>query len=113
LFRETRCLVCQGQSIDESDAEFAGDLRRIIREQVAQGRTDPEVRAFLAKRYGDFVLLRPPFSPLNAVLWMGPFLVVAGGAGLLYFRAKLRPSEPPLSADEEARLAALTEQRPS
>jgi cytochrome c-type biogenesis protein CcmH len=111
LFRETRCLVCQGQSIDDSDALLAGDLRRLVRQQVAQGRTDSQIRAFLAERYGDFVLLRPPFSPLTAILWLGPFAVVAVGAGILYVRAGPRPSEPPLSPKEEAALAALGEKR--
>jgi len=111
LFRETRCLVCQGQSIDDSDALLAGDLRRLVRQQVAQGRTDAQIRAFLAERYGDFVLLRPPFSPLTAILWLGPFVVVAVGAGILYARARPRPSEPPLSPEEEAALAALGQER--
>jgi cytochrome c-type biogenesis protein CcmH len=110
LFRETRCLVCQGQSIDDSDAPLAGDLRRIIRQQVAQGRSDSQIRAFLAARYGDFVLLRPPFSPIGAVLWVGPFLVVCIGAAMLVRRTGPPIADAPLSPDEEARLAAMTEE---
>ncbi|MGI9168628.1 MAG: cytochrome c-type biogenesis protein [Caulobacteraceae bacterium] len=107
LFRETRCLVCQGESIDDSDAALADDLRRIVRAQVRAGRTDGQIRAFLAARYGDFVLLRPPFSIANAVLWSAPFLVALLGAGLLVSRRRPPAPPPDLSAEEEARLAAL------
>ncbi|RYF88830.1 MAG: cytochrome c-type biogenesis protein CcmH, partial [Caulobacteraceae bacterium] len=69
LFREVRCLVCQNESIDDSTAGLAGDLRKVIREQVAAGRDDAEIRAFLVDRYGEFALLKPAFSAPNAVLW--------------------------------------------
>ena len=107
IFRETRCLVCQGESIDDSDAQLAGDLRRIIRARVAAGASDGQVRAFLVARYGEFVLLRPRLSLPNALLWGAPFAVAAIGAGVLIARRRrLTPTEP-LSAEEEARIAAL------
>jgi cytochrome c-type biogenesis protein CcmH len=114
LFREVRCLVCQNESIDDSEAPLAGDLRQLIRSQVVQGRPDREIRAFLVRRYGEFVLLKPAFSLANALLWLTPFLVVAGGAATLTFRG-LRPAPPgtetALSAAEEAQLAALSRDR--
>jgi cytochrome c-type biogenesis protein CcmH len=107
LFREVRCLVCQNESIDDSEADLARDLRRIVREQVAAGRTDVQVRAFLQARYGEFVLLKPPFSWGNAILWGAPFLVAAGGLAILILRRK-PPQEPEdLSAEEEAELEAV------
>ncbi|HXV00841.1 MAG TPA: cytochrome c-type biogenesis protein [Caulobacteraceae bacterium] len=108
LFRETRCLVCQGESIDESDAALAADLRRAIRERVGAGQSDDEVRAFLVARYGDFVLFRPRLTLTNALLWSAPFVVALAGLGLLIARHR-GASEPaaPLSPAEEARLAAL------
>jgi cytochrome c-type biogenesis protein CcmH len=108
LFRETRCLVCQGESIDDSDAPLAADLRRVIRQHVAAGASDAEVRRFLDARYGDFVLFRPRFDWSNALLWAGPFL--AALAGLLWLvRRERAPGPPtePLSEAEEARLATL------
>jgi len=107
LFQETRCLVCQGESIDDSDAELAGDLRGAIRAQVAAGRSDDQVRAFLSARYGDFVLFRPKLSAANALLWGGPFLVAVLGAVLLFRRQRAMIQTPPLSPEEEARLQAL------
>ncbi|MGA2952579.1 MAG: cytochrome c-type biogenesis protein [Caulobacteraceae bacterium] len=109
LFRETRCVVCQGESIDDSDAPLAADLRRLVRAQVASGRTDGQIRGFLVARYGDFVLFRPPLSWTNLVLWVGPFLVALGGLALLITRER-RPPAPPaaeLSAEDEAKLARL------
>lgn len=107
IFRETRCLVCQGESIDESDADLAGDLRAIVRQKIAGGASDGEVRAFLVARYGEFVLLRPPFSLPNALLWGAPFGVAAIGLGLLVLRRRSADKPPPLSAEEEARIEAL------
>jgi cytochrome c-type biogenesis protein CcmH len=105
LFRDVRCLVCQSQSIDESDAALARDLRQLIRGQVAEGRSDAQIRAFLVSRYGQFVLLTPKLSLGNAVLWAGPLLVVLAGAGALIARRRA-PEPPPLSAQEEAELSA-------
>lgn len=112
LFTEIRCVVCQNESIDDSNADLAGDLRRIVREQVEAGRTDAQVKAFLVERYGEFVLLRPSFSPGNALLWAGPFVVVLGGLAVLAARAR-RPAsiEPDLSPDEERRLREIVKAR--
>ncbi len=107
LFREVRCLVCQNESIDDSEADLAEDLRKLVRGQVAAGRTDAEIKRYLTDRYGEFVLLKPPFSPGNAILWLTPFAIVFGGGAILILRARKPPSTPPLSADEEAALAAL------
>jgi len=110
LFREIRCLVCQNESIDDSEAELAADLRRIVRDQIAAGRSDPQVRTFLTDRYGEFVLLKPKFSPGNAVLWLGPFAVILlGGAAALMLRRK-DGGVTPLSPEEESRLAALADE---
>jgi cytochrome c-type biogenesis protein CcmH len=108
IFRETRCLVCQNESIDDSEADLARDLRGVIRGQIDAGRTDAQVRAFLVARYGEFVMLKPSLSPANWVLWFGPFLVVAAGTGWLVLRRRSQSSPEPLSPEEEARLAALT-----
>jgi cytochrome c-type biogenesis protein CcmH len=106
LFRDVRCLVCQSESIDESDAELAHDLRQLIRRQVADGRSDADIRAYLVSRYGQFVLLSPRVSPANAVLWGGPLLVVLVGAGVLIARRRVAAApELPLSAQEEAELS--------
>ena len=102
-----RCLVCQNQSIDDSAAPLARDLRLIVREHLAAGDTDAEIRDYLVRRYGDFVLLKPPFGPATLLLWGTPALaVLLGGAALL---ARRRPAEPPppLSPDERARIDAL------
>jgi cytochrome c-type biogenesis protein CcmH len=111
LFAGVRCLVCQNESIDDSDAELAADLRRIVRAQVAAGRTDAQIKAFLTDRYGEFVLMRPAFGPANLALWIGPFLVV--GAGLLLWRRRLaaRPDEATLTDEELARVKALSDER--
>ncbi|PVM90747.1 cytochrome c-type biogenesis protein [Caulobacter endophyticus] len=111
LFKEVRCLVCQNESIDDSEAALAHDLRLLVRDQVKQGRSDAEIRAFLTERYGEFVLLKPPFSAGNAVLWLTPLGVLLIGGGLmvaLLRRRRTAQAEPEvLSADEEARLERL------
>ena len=114
LFREIRCLVCQNESIDDSQAELAHDLREIVRGQVEQGRSDAQIRAFLVERYGEFVLLRPPFSAGNAILWLTPVLALLAGGGLMIvlLRRRAAPAgeDPPLdslSPEEEARLQVL------
>jgi cytochrome c-type biogenesis protein CcmH len=108
LFRDVRCLVCQSQSIDESDAPLARDLRQLVRQQVAQGRTDEQIRAFLISRYGQFVLLTPRASVGNAVLWIGPLLVVLLGGAALFMRRRQAVELEALDAQEEAALDRLS-----
>ena len=81
LQKELRCLVCQGESLDESNAPLAADLRRLIREHIAAGESDDEIKAFLVARYGDFILLRPPVAWNTALLWFGPILLLLLGGG--------------------------------
>ena len=110
IFAEVRCLVCQNESIDDSQAELAGDLRRLVRDQIAAGKSDAQVKTYLTDRYGEFVLLRPALSWGNAVLWGAPFLAVI--LGTLLLRRNLRTPRPSaeLSEDEAARLAALADE---
>jgi cytochrome c-type biogenesis protein CcmH len=109
LMQEFRCVVCQNESIDDSEADLARDLRRIVREQVAAGRSDAEVRAFMTARYGEFVLLKPSFGAGNAVLWLTPVvLVLAAGVVIFVNRRRASALEPPLTEEEESRLAELS-----
>ncbi|WP_036255346.1 cytochrome c-type biogenesis protein [Methylocapsa acidiphila] len=110
LSAELRCMVCQNESIDESHAELARDLRLLVRERLQAGDSDAQIRAFLVQRYGDFILLKPPFKLSTWLLWGGPFLAFLGGAAAIVFFARRRPSLPssvPLSARERARLESL------
>ena len=112
LSRQLRCLVCQNQSIEDSNADLAADLRRIVRERVAAGDSDQQVLAYMTQRYGDWVLLKPPFKLETAVLWGAPavlLLLAIGGVVLFYRRGGNRPSEPvrPLSEDERRRVEAM------
>ena len=109
LMQDVRCLVCQNESIDDSEAELAGDLRRTVREQVAAGRSDQDIKRYLVDRYGEFVLLTPAFSWMNLILWGGPFAVVILGAGVLVFRLRNRTGEAELSPEEARRVRALSE----
>ena len=103
-----RCMVCQNQSIDDSDAELARDLRVLVRERLMAGDTDEEVYAFVVARYGEFVLLKPAFSGRNALLWAAPVLILLAGGAFLLVRRRSRPAEGnKLSEDEEKRLQAL------
>jgi cytochrome c-type biogenesis protein CcmH len=93
LQKEFRCLVCQGESIDESGAPLAADLRRLIREHIAKGESDAEIERYLVARYGDFILMKPPFQADTYALWAAPFavLLLAGGLGtLVVLRARRR-----------------------
>ncbi|RAK65458.1 cytochrome c-type biogenesis protein [Phenylobacterium kunshanense] len=110
IFKGVRCLVCQNESIDDSDAELAQDLRRIVREQVKAGRSETEIKRFLTDRYGEFVLLTPSFSAGNLLLWGGPFLVVLAGAALLLLRLRSRTPDAELSAAEAERVRHLAEE---
>ena len=112
LFADVRCLVCQNESIDDSEAELARDLRQVVREQVKAGKTDAEIKRFLTDRYGEFVLLTPQFSISNLVLWVGPFLIVLFGAGLLLARLRNRPVDAELTPSEAQRLRKLAEDQP-
>ena len=113
LSKELRCLVCQNESIDDSNADLARDLRRIVRERLTAGDDDGAVKQYLVARYGDFVLLEPPVKLKTYALWFGPAAVLALGAlGVLVFfrrRRALPAAPPPLSADEQRRIAALLE----
>ncbi len=110
LFKEIRCVVCQNESIDDSEAEVAGNLRQAVRAQVAEGRSDRQIKAYLVQRYGEFILLRPVFSAGNALLWIGPFLIVLAGAGVLALRARRAPAqEARLTEAEEAKLRELND----
>lgn len=105
-----RCLVCQNQSIHASNAELARDLRRIVRERLAAGEDDDQAIEFVVSRYGDWVLLNPPFKASTLVLWLGPavLLVLAAAGVIAYFRRR-RPTAPdtPLTAEERRRLDVL------
>jgi cytochrome c-type biogenesis protein CcmH len=109
IFEDVRCLVCQNESIDDSEAELAGDLRRIVREQVRQGRSDAEIKRFLTDRYGEFVLLTPAFNVGNLALWGGPFLAVALGVVLLLRRLRNKSVGEDLSQDLSPEEAARVE----
>ncbi len=109
LSSELRCLVCQNESIDDSEAPLARDIRILIRERIGKGESNDAVRAYLVSRYGDFILLKPPFKPETVLLWLSPVLVLGLGAGAALFAHRRAPSlTPRLTAEEEARLAALT-----
>jgi cytochrome c-type biogenesis protein CcmH len=111
LGSELRCLVCQNQSIDESNADLAHDLRVLIRERISAGDSDPQVLQFMVSRYGDFILLRPPVKPATYVLWASPFavLLLGAAAAALYYRRRRRAPETaaPLSPEEQRRLQRL------
>lgn len=112
LHQSLRCVVCQNESIAESDAVLAADLRQVVRERVAAGDTDEEVRGYMVARYGDFVLLKPPFEADTWVLWLGPFAVVLLGAIAIaaYLRRRRgQPEAEALTAAERKRLDALLE----
>jgi len=106
-----RCLVCQNQSIDDSDAQLAKDLRLLVRERLVAGDSDQQVRDFLVQRYGEFVLLKPTFSAHNMLLWLTPALVlVLGGIGA-YVALRRRPQAPEaLNEEERKALEALLDQ---
>ena len=109
LFTQLRCLVCQNESIDDSEAPLAGDLRKIIRGEVQAGKSSDEIKRFLTDRYGEFVLLKPSFALGNAVLWVTPFAIVGLGAvGFLLASRRKREDEPaPLDEDEQRRVDLL------
>jgi cytochrome c-type biogenesis protein CcmH len=110
LAHELRCLVCQNQTLADSNAPLAIDLRNQIREQLGAGKSERDVIDFMVARYGDFVLYRPPFKASTAALWLGPFVLLALGAWILLRRVRRRRSpEPQLTDAEHARAAKLLE----
>ncbi len=106
--RQLRCLVCQNESIEDSQADLARDLRQVVRQHVAAGEKDQQIIAWMVARYGNFVRLRPPFEPLTWVLWASPVLALVGGALVVAFamRQKRQPPQP-LSAAEKRKLGDL------
>ena len=104
-----RCLVCQNQSIDESDAPLAKDLRVLIREHLTKGESDAEIRDFVVARYGEFVLLKPRLTASTAILWATPFLIILAGFVVILRRRKTSgaPAESALSAEEQKALRDL------
>jgi cytochrome c-type biogenesis protein CcmH len=108
LFEDIRCVVCQHEAITDSPAGIAADMRRLVREQIAAGRSDEQVRADLVRRYGDFVLFTPPLRLATWLLWFGPVAaLLAVGAGLLFISRRRRSETAPLSPAEEADLARI------
>jgi len=107
ISRELRCVVCQNESVDESNAALARDVRLLLRERLVAGDSDAAAIGFLVARYGDFVLLRPPLRPETWVLWYGPFVLLvlaAGGTWVALRRRAQADGPPPLSAEERARI---------
>ncbi|MEM7721567.1 MAG: cytochrome c-type biogenesis protein [Pseudomonadota bacterium] len=107
-----RCLVCRNESIDESNAELARDLRLLVRERLVEGDTNEEVVSYVVDRYGEYVLLRPTLTGSNIVLWLAPLLLIlfGGGMAVVYIRRRAdspAPTEAALSAEEKARLDEL------
>ena len=112
LSAQLRCLVCQNESIDDSDASLAKDIRLLIRERIGKGESNADIRDFLVSRYGDFILLKPPFRLSTALLWLSAPLTFLLGGVAIWFASRRRP-EPvaALSKDEERRLKILTQDR--
>jgi cytochrome c-type biogenesis protein CcmH len=110
LSQELRCLQCQNQTLADSPAGIAADLRREIRTQMKAGKSDEEIVVFLTQRYGDFILYRPRVTPATYLLWFGPFLILIGGLAVLFYYIKRRRdaiAEQPLSAEERRRAQEL------
>jgi cytochrome c-type biogenesis protein CcmH len=109
LSAELRCMVCQNQSIDDSDAPLARDIRLLIRHRIGDGESNDAVRSYLVSRYGDFVLLKPPFKPETLLLWLSAPLTLAAGLAAVWLARRRAPAATEaLTSEEEARLAALT-----
>lgn len=109
--QELRCLVCQNQTIADSNAELAQDLRREVRQRLAKGETEDDVRRFMVERYGDFVLYRPPFQATTLALWLGPFALLVVGLWvarrIIVARRARVPSVPTLTSEQQTRLQSL------
>ena len=106
--RQLRCLVCQNESIEDSNADLARDLRRIVRARIAAGDSDDATQAWVVARYGDFVRLKPPVNALTAALWASPILALLAGLAAAFWARRPTAGPTPLSPDERARLDALT-----
>jgi cytochrome c-type biogenesis protein CcmH len=116
LSSELRCLVCQNQTIADSNADLAVDLRNEIREKIQANMSDAEIKAFMVARYGDFVLYRPPVKNTTLVLWAGPFLLLVVGGGILIFNLRKRRqqvAEPELSQADQALAESLLHTDPN
>lgn len=111
--RELRCLVCQNQSIEDSDAQLARDLRRLVRERVAAGEDSAAVIRFVHQRYGDFVLLRPPVTAATMLLWATPILALGGGIAVIMLRRRRALAEAAALSPEEARRLAELDRGPA
>ena len=110
LTQQLRCLVCQSETLADSQADWAADVRQIIREQMKAGRSDQEIIAFLTQRFGDYVLYKPPVKATTYLLWFGPFVLLVGGTLMLYRYVKHRREviqDQPLTADERKRAEEL------
>ncbi|GBR53222.1 cytochrome c-type biogenesis protein CycL [Neokomagataea thailandica NBRC 106555] len=110
---QLRCLVCQNESIEDSSAPLARDLRHVVREQVQSGKTDQEIMAWMTDRYGTFIRLSPPFSITTALLWIMPALALVSGVALAWWQFRQRNTAPPndsLTDEERTRIAALTQE---
>ncbi|MDE3116527.1 MAG: cytochrome c-type biogenesis protein CcmH [Pseudomonadota bacterium] len=111
--KELRCLVCQNESIDDSDADLAHDLRLLVRQRILAGDSDAQAKQYIVARYGDYVLLKPPFDPETWLLWLGPLALfgAAATAATAYFRRSDGAAQAaPLSEEEHVRLAALLDE---
>jgi cytochrome c-type biogenesis protein CcmH len=107
LSAQLRCMVCQNESIDESNADLARDLRLLVRERLQAGDSDDQIRAYLVRRYGDFILLKPPFKPETWLLWGAPFLVLLVGGCIIFIARRRQKSLVPANLLSEAECAKL------
>ena len=110
LSAELRCLVCQNQTIADSNADLAVDLRRIVRSQILEGKSDAEIKTYLVARYGDFVLYKPPMQGNTTLLWFGPFALLFGGAGVWWMLSRNRAipeADGAISAEDEQKAKSL------
>jgi cytochrome c-type biogenesis protein CcmH len=112
IMSDIRCLVCQNQSIEDSNAELAQDLRQIVREKIVAGEDEAQIHSYLVERYGDWILMEPPLVPKTYILWLGPFalLVLGAGALLMSHRKQSRQAVAALNPQERARARALMDE---
>ncbi|HTS20330.1 MAG TPA: cytochrome c-type biogenesis protein [Casimicrobiaceae bacterium] len=106
LETQLRCLVCQNQTLADSNADLAADLRKEVRELAVSGKSDEEIRAYLVARYGDFVLYDPPLKAVTSLLWLGPFALLAGGGAIWWVVLRRRARAPAASAESEPEAVA-------